>query len=192
MANLITLAEYKVHAGISSNTQDAQLNVLLPKVSQFIKTYCNRTFIDFYDEPTTVTSDGDASYIYLKESPTVSLISVEYSSDFGKTYTPLVEFTDYVLNTTYDRVECINTGTKYRFLPAVNGYKITYTGGYEKTPDELKLAAFDLITYYIKMDMSIKSTRSAGSNTTAVEYITTAGLPSHIKRILDLYRLDLI
>ena len=125
MANLITLAEYKVHAGISSNTQDAQLNVLLPKVSQFIKTYCNRTFIDFYDESTTVTSDGDVSYIYLKESPTVSLISVEYSSDYGKTYTPLVEFTDYVLNTTYDRVECVSTATKYRFLPAVNGYKIT-------------------------------------------------------------------
>jgi hypothetical protein len=52
MANLITLAEYKAYNGINSTTQDAEINVLIPKISQLIKTYCNRTFIDFYDENT--------------------------------------------------------------------------------------------------------------------------------------------
>jgi hypothetical protein len=190
MANLITLAEYKALNSISSTTQDAQLNILLPKISQFIKTYCNRTFIDFYDEPTFTTSDGGVQYIYVKECPIVSIISVEYSNDFGRTFTALTEFTDYVLNTTYDRIE--STDEFRGFEKALNGYKVTYTGGYEKLPEDIKLAALDLINYYMKSDMSIKSTRNVGSNDTSIEYITTTSLPAHIRRVLDLYRLDLI
>jgi hypothetical protein len=74
----------------------------------------------------------------------------------------------------------------------MNGYKITYTGGYETTPEEIKLAALDLVGYYMKSDMSIKSTRNAGANNTSIEYVTTANLPAHIRRVLDLYRLELI
>ena len=74
----------------------------------------------------------------------------------------------------------------------LNGYRITYTGGYETVPNDIKLAALDLIIYYITSDMSIKSTRNVGANNTSIEYVTTASLPSHIRRVLDLYRLDLI
>ena len=190
MANLITLAEYKAYNGINSTTQDAEINVLIPKISQLIKTYCNRTFIDFYDENTYTYSDGNVPYIYLKESPTVNIASVEFSEDYGRTYTTLTEYTDYVLNLTHDRVE--SKDDINGFPKAMNGYKITYTGGYETTPEEIKLAALDLIGYYMKSDMSIKSTRNAGANNTSIEYVTTANLPAHIRRVLDLYRLDLI
>lgn len=190
MANLITLAEYKAYNGISSTTQDAEVSILIPKISQFIKTYCNRTFIDFYDEPTVTTSDGNAPYIYVKESPIVSIFSVEYSDTYGRTFIPLTEYIDYVLNTTHDRIEAVDAVKG--FPKALNGYRITYTGGYETVPEEIKLATLDLVGYYMRADMSIKSTRNVGSNNTSIEYITTSSLPSHIRRVLDLYRLDLI
>jgi len=189
MTNLVTLAEYKAYAGINSDTQDAVINILIPKVSELVKTYCGRTFIDHYDDPITEYSDGNIQYIYLKESPLVSILSMEYSLDYGATYTNLVEFTDYVINNQYGRVEAIaSTGFPYY----LNGYKITYTGGYVSTPEDLKLACLDLVAYYIKNDMSIKSTRGVGSNNTSVEFITTASMPSHIRRVLDLYRETLI
>lgn len=190
MANLITLAEYKAYKDINSTTRDTEINILIPKISALIKTYCNRTFIDFYDELTTLTSDGNVPYFYVKESPIVEILSVEYSDTFGRTFIPLTEYTDYVLNTTYDRVEA--TSIDHLFPGAINGYRVTYTGGYEKPPEEIKLATMDLIEYYLRSDMSIKSTRNVGSNNTSIEYITTTNLPAHIRRVLDLFRLDLI
>lgn len=189
MADLISVAEYKAYIGINSNTQDSEIKSIVPKVSQLVKSYCGRTFIDYFDEAKTEVSSGGVNYIYLRETPIQSISSVEYSEDYGKTYTTLTEFTDYVFNQGDDRVECISL---QGFLARANAYKITYTGGYEKTPEDLKLACFDLVTYYLKSDMAIKSTRGVGSNNTSVEYITTASMPSHIRRVLDLYREYLI
>lgn len=189
MADLITVAEYKAYQGISSTTQDLEIKSIVPKVSQLVKSYCNRTFIDYYDEALTETRNGGGQYFYLTESPLVQLLSLEYSNDYGKTYTPLTEYTDFVVNLSEDRIEAL-LPTGFDYMP--NAYKITYNAGYEKTPEDLKLACFDLVSYYLKADMSIKSTRGVGSNNTAVEYITTANMPSHIRRVLDLYREQLI
>lgn len=189
MADLITVAEYKAYVGITSNTQDSEIKSIVPKVSQLVKSYCNRTFIDYFDDSKVEVNSGGTRYIYLQESPIQSISSVEFSEDYGKTYTTLTEFTDYVHNLGDDRIESLD---EQGFFSRANAYKITYTGGYERTPDDLKLACLDLVTYYLKSDMSIKSTRGAGSNNTAVEYITTSSMPSHIRRVLDLYREYLI
>ena len=73
------------------------------------------------------------------------------------------------------------------FTPHINGYKVTYTAGYEELPEDLKVAVLDLVTYYLKNDMAVKSQRDAGSNTVQIEYITKNTLPSHIARVFDLY-----
>ena len=190
MADLITLAEYKAYNNISSTTQDAEVIALIPKISDFIKHYCDRSFIDNFDEALTVVSDGGNENIVLKEVPLVDVLSVEYSSDYGRTYTTLTEYTDYVVSRVRDSIEC--PYVKDGFAKALNGYRVTYTGGYETVPNDIKLAALDLIIYYITSDMSIKSTRNVGANNTSIEYVTTASLPAHIKRVLDLYRLELI
>jgi hypothetical protein len=69
----------------------------------------------------------------------------------------------------------------------INGYKVTYTAGFETIPEELKLAVMDLITYYIKNDAAIHSSKAPGTNTVQIEYVTTTNLPAHIKRVLDQY-----
>ena len=45
MANLITLQDYKTAQGITQPKDDARLNVLIPSVSQLIKTYCGNSIV---------------------------------------------------------------------------------------------------------------------------------------------------
>jgi hypothetical protein len=49
----------------------------------------------------------------------------------------------------------------------------------------------DLVMYYQKAEMAVKSSRAPGANNAQIEYVMNTTLPAHIRRILDLYRLDL-
>lgn len=179
--DLITLAEYKAYAGITSPNQDAAIKNLIPKVSNLTKSYCRRSFIDYVGDAKTEVFNG-GSFLLLGEYPVLSVSSVEYSADKGKTYTALEEFVDYVLDISEQTISPVTT-----FPYSVNGYKVTYTAGFEEIPEDLKLAVMDLVTYYLKNDMAVKSQRDAGSNTVQIEYITKNTLPSHIARVFDLY-----
>lgn len=184
--DLFTLAEYKAYAGLNSPNQDTAISALIPVVSSAAKTYCERTFVDGVDDAIIQKFNGGVSKLYLKEYPLVSLSSLEYSTDYGQNYTALVEFVDFVYD---DEEQCLVPLTSTEFPKAVNGYKVTYTAGYEDgIPEDLKVACMDLLTYYLKNDFSVKSQRDAGSNTVQIEYITKNTLPSHIQRVFDLYR----
>lgn len=183
-ANLVTLAEYKAYAGITSTNSDTQINNIIPKASQLVKTICRRTFVDFVNDNKEEYFSGGWSKLYLKEYPILSISSVEASTDYGKTYTELVEYTDYVLDIEDGTITSITTE---EFPKYVNGYKVSYTGGYEVLPEDLKIAVLDLVTYYIKNDASIHSPKAPGTNSVQIEYITTANLPAHIRRVLYLY-----
>lgn len=181
--DLITLAEYKAYMGITTPTQDNQIKSIIPKVTAFIKNYCRRTFIDYVNDAKEEYLHG-GRFLHLEEFPILSISSVEYSADYGKTYTALVEYTDY----TIDKRNGIIVPIYIPEFPIItNGYKVTYTAGFETIPDDLKLATMDLTTYHLKQDFSVKSQRDAGSNTVQIEYITKNSLPSHIARVLDLY-----
>jgi len=183
-SDLVTLAEYKAYAGITSTTQDTAIKAIIPRVSKLVKTYCRRTFNDFINDAKTEVFTG-GNYLLLSEYPILAISSVEYSTDYGKTYIALTEFVDYALNAPADTIVPLNSTGE--FPTAFNGYKVTYTAGFEELPEDLKLAVLDLVTYYLKGDFTVKSTRDAGSNTVQIEYITKNTLPSHIARVLDLY-----
>lgn len=182
--DLITLAEYKAYIGKASTNDDIAIKSIIPKVSQLVKTYCRRTFVDFVNDAKVETFTGGGC-LAPSEFPLLSVSSVEYSLDYGKTYVALVEFTDYAINTSADTIVPISTDSTFPIL--INGYKVSYTAGYEVLPEDLKLAVMDLVTYYLKNDMAVKSSRDAGSNTVQIEYITRNTLPSHIARVLDMY-----
>jgi len=184
-ANLITKAQYKTYAGITSTNQDAEIDLLIPRVSELVKTYCRRTFIDFYDEAKTETFEGGYGSLILKESPVTQVISVQRSTDYGKTYTKLTKFDDWVQSG--DFVVSVNPRG---FEPLVNGYKVSYFAGYETVPEDLQLAVLDLVTYYRKNDSAVHSTKAPGTNAVQIEYISTTSLPAHIKRVLDFYVAD--
>lgn len=181
---LVTKAEYKAYAGISSTNHDAIIELLIPKVSGLVKSICRRTFVDYVDEAKVQISNGGFEYMLLHEFPVLAVSSVEQSTDYGQTYTALVEYEDFALDRTDDTLRPIGLDA---FPKLINGYRVTYTAGYEVLPEELKLAVLDLITYYIRHDMAIQSNKAPGTNSVQIEYVTTTNLPAHIKRVLDLY-----
>jgi hypothetical protein len=182
--SLITVAEYKTYSGISSTNQDAALALTIPKVSQLIKTICRRTFVDYLDDSKTETKRNLTNNRFLaSETPVVSVNSVEFSDDFGKTYTTLTEFVDYVVDE--EAVEII--AYPYIDYSKVNAFRFTYNAGYETIPEDLKLAAMDLTQYYMRNDSAVHSTKSISPNTMQIEYVSSTNLPAHIKRVLDQY-----
>lgn len=212
--SLITRAEYKAYAGISSTSSDAILDSLIPKVSELVKSICRRSFVDYVNDYKIEYSDGGTETLELKETPVLSIASVEVSTDYGNTYTPLTEYTDYVFaktknnirplpqsitldpygNSSYTLSATWRTAVGGKSYPVfnelINGYRITYNAGYETLPEDLKLAIFDTITYYLRNDSAVHSSKSISPNTMQVEYIKSTNLPASIKRVLDLYTIS--
>ena len=182
--NLVTLNEYKDYAGISTSEQDTKIKNVITYTSDFIKEYCSRTFIDNFSNGTATSIvevwSGGVDYYYPKEFPVLSITKVEYSSDWGTTYTTLTAGVDFAHDLERDRLYIPGAAA----IEGINAYKITYTGGYSTTPASLKAAALDLVSYYMKHEASPRKT--AGS--VSIEYIRSSDLPPHIKRVLDLYR----
>ena len=186
--NLVTKAEYKTYAGITSTNQDAEIDLLIPKVSELVKSYCRRSFIDGLDDTLVQRSNGGFEKIILSEGPVTQILSVQASTNYGQTYTDLVEYTDWVLDSEDNTIMSLSP---QGFERAVNGYQVTYFAGYETVPEDLKLAVLDLVTYYRKNDASVHNNRTpGGGGSVQLEYIMNTNFPAHIKRVLDLYVAD--
>jgi len=183
--DLITRTEYKNYLGITSTNKDSEIDLLIPKVSSLVKTYCRKTFIDYYDEAKTEYFDGGYPELVLKESPVVTIQEVSQSKDYGKTYTKLVKYTDWIDDGDLIR----STGTSV-FMPYIKGYKVVYTAGYETVPEDLKLAVMDLVEYYSKNNSAVHVNRDVTPNVTQIQYVATTNFPAHIKRVLDQYVSD--
>ena len=91
MANLITLQEYKTAEAITQPKDDARLNVLIPSVSQLVKTYCGNSFVDFYSSNKTETIDVNwgTHVVQLTESPVNTIVSIQERTSYSSAYTTL-------------------------------------------------------------------------------------------------------
>lgn len=187
--NLVTRAEYKAYAGITSPNQDAEIDLLIPKASQLVKSYCRTSFVDNVDDPKLEQFSGNNyNRYYLKEYPVIQVLDVEASVDYGQTYTSLAEFTDWAYLPDLQAIQHLGAGWADR----VNGYRVTYTCGYETVPEDLKLAVMDLITYYRRNDSAVHNSKVSSSGNVQIEYLKAASFPAHIRRILDLYVVDFV
>ena len=184
--NLTTKADYKTYAGIKSTNEDAVIDFIIPKVSELVKNYCNRTFVDYWDSPKTEIFNGNVKSFILAETPVATITSVQYSTDYGQNWTNLTQYTDWVK----ENDTILSLSTDGYFPKLIRGYKVVYTAGYDDVPPDLEIAVLDLITYYRRHDSAIHSPKSPGSNTMQVEYVISTNLPAHIRRVLDLYRAD--
>jgi uncharacterized phiE125 gp8 family phage protein len=183
-ADLITINEYKAYAGINSTNQDTAIATLVTKASELVRRICKRTFTDWVTT-SKVDTFRSGTHLMLPETPLIAVQGVEFSEDFGKTYVDLVEYEDYVVNTDLSSVELV-AGSLLDYNKA-GAFKVTYTAGYTEIPEDLKLAILDLVTYYLRNDAAIKSSKAVGANTVQIEYITNTNLPAHIRRVLDLH-----
>ena len=191
MANLITLADYKQIEGLTNPKDDFRINQLIDSVSQLVKTYCGNSIVDFYstNKVETFNIDWHTHIVQLTESPVNNIVSVQKRDSVTESYST-VPTTDYYLDTATDSVLYV-TGSTYKNWPRGAGaVKVTYTAGYASTPKDLKLAVFDLITYYLKDEHKERRTLGGASiqNQGSTSLRDSVAFPDHIKRVLDLYK----
>ena len=194
MANLITLEEYKEAEGIGSPKEDLRINALVPAVSQLVKTYCGNTFVDYYSSNKTEVFNITwcTNVVQLTESPVNSVVSVKERSSYGEAYSTLsTSAFDYYVDASTDSIIRTNSGggtVNWPSGPA--SVEVIYKAGYSSIPEDLKLAVFDLITYYLKDEHKERRTLGAASiqNQSSTSQRNNVAFPDHIKRVLDLYK----
>ena len=193
MADLITLQEYKTAESISQPKDDARLNVLIPSVSQLIKTYCGNSFVDFYSSAKTETLniDWNTHIIQLTESPVNAITSVQERDSYSGVYSTLTTGAyEYYLSTSTDSIFRTNSGGYQSWPTGAGAVKVIYTAGYSPIPGDLKLAVLDLISYYLKNEHKLRQSIAGASlqNQGSSTQTGNVGFPDHIKRVLDLYK----
>ena len=201
MADLVTLQQYKDFAGLTGVNHDARIAVIIDNVSQLVKTYCGTTIIDFATTDKTEffnIPDNHVDRIILSESPLISVSQVQERESQADSYVTLItENSDnsgkyeYVVDLDSDSiVRTTSTGTR-SFKKGHKSVKVVYRAGYTSTPDDLKLAVFDLIKYYLKDER--KERMSIAGSTVETQVSTSLrnniGFPDHIKRVLDMYKI---
>ena len=196
MADLISLATYKKAEGIQATKDDVKLALLVESVSQLVKTYCNNTFVDYYNSGKTEIFDilyGE-NFVQLTESPVRvvrvgddTTIPAVYQRNTPKSdYVQLVENEDFYIDEKTDSIYHTGTG----FTSGYGAVKVVYKAGYASVPADLQLAVIDLITYYHKDEHKSRQTIAGASiqNQGSTSQRNNVAFPDHIKRVLDLYK----
>ena len=194
MADLVTLQDYKDAEGITSAKEDLRISALIPSVSQLVKTYCANSIIDFYSNNKIEDFDiyWDTPAVQLTESPVVSVVTVQERDGYDQSYvTRTTGAYEYYLDTRTDSVVRTNeSGKRLNWKHGLGAVRVTYRAGYASTPADLKLAIFDLITYYLRDEHKERRTLGGASiqNQSSTTQRNNVTFPDHIKRVLDLYK----
>ena len=194
MADLVTLSDYKDAEGIGSPKEDLRISRIIPSVSQLVKTYCGNSIIDFVSSDKTEEFDiyWDTFAVQLTESPVISITSVQERSGYDQSYTTLTTgaYEFYLDKRTDSVIRTNESGTRLNWKHGVGAVKVLYRAGYSSTPDDLKLAVFDLVTYYLKDEHKERRTLGGASiqNQSSSTQRDNVAFPDHIKRVLDLYK----
>lgn len=197
MSDLITIEEYKAFAGKTKTDDDARLTVIIPAVSNVIKAYLGTTWPEDPTAPIVeyIYMDYDTNVIYTKYWPIREIISVEETSRTtwdSTIHVPLTSNYDYYLiNDSIVRAPTSPYGfSTWPVSPGV--VKVTYLAGTldaygvpVDTPQDIKLAAMELTSYYLKQEY-IQNRSMMG--TTLSTYVDNNTMPNHIARLLANYR----
>ena len=193
MADLTTIADYKDAEGINNPKHDLRLESIVPAVSQLVKTYCGNSIIDFFsaNKEELFNINWDTYIVQLTESPVNALVSVSERPDQGSSYTLLNSGNnDFYLDKATDSVFRTNSTGYSNWKKGPGAVKIVYTAGYATTPNDLKLAVFDLISYYLHDEHKERKVLAGASiqNQATTSMRDNVAFPDHIKRVLDLYK----
>lgn len=189
---LITVSEFKTYKGITNNEEDNKIDSIIISASALIKSYCSRSFIDYVTVDKTEYHDASLDVeIFLDEFPIISITSAEYSLDGWETTITLdVSDLDYFLDS---EMGLITNGVGTAFAAGstynINNFKVVYKAGYVEVPDDLKIATMDLVEFYRSEDYTPrKSFQDMSMENLGFRETSGSSMPSHIQRVLSLYR----
>ena len=194
MTDLVTLAQYKEAEGLSNPKDDLRLQTLIPAISQLVKTYCANSFVDYYstNKVDSINVNWGTHIVQLTESPVNSIVSVEERETYDSSYVTLTTTShEYYLDSATDSLIRTTGGTTYKnWARGPGAVRVTYRAGYASLPADLRLAVFDLITYYLKDEHKERRSIAGASiqNQASSSQRNNVAFPDHIKRVLDLYK----
>lgn len=183
MTDLISLTEFKVYEGISGNTEDIKLNLIIPSVSALVRNYCGKSFNSYYtvNKVELFSPRYPLDIIWPVETPIKEIVSLEVDYDDAGVY-EAIPATEYGHDA---RLDLIRLKGGEKFPVGVNAVRLTYKGGYASIPADLKLALIDLINYYMKNEHIPEKNHATF---TIRHEDGKPSFPSHIARVLDLYK----
>lgn len=185
---ILDLNTYKSLKGINpANTnQDTQITALISSVSSAIISYIGRDLTSYYTSDKTEYFTGSDAALYVSEYPIKEgSVAVSYK-DSSNTYQPLVEDTDYYVDYEMDRIISVS-GNSFMSIPKPRAVMVVYMAGYADWPLDIKMAAAELVEFYLKQEKSPNKTMG-GAETMQFVVTPQGRLPNHIATILDLYR----
>lgn len=161
MASLISIAEYKVWAGISGTAQDALLTVLVDAVSAEVRRWCDRNLTNGFESASRTErySGMGEQTIQLTEWPVASITSVTVYTADGTA--EVLDSSTYRVNgdsgvlsridpkrarfpvTAFGSVDA-TFSTQPWFEEGFDNVQVVYTGGYSTIPADLKMACYRL------------------------------------------------
>lgn len=171
-----TVSEVKHYLGITVNTDDAQLALLVLGASAWIEQYCSRRFL-----AATYTERRDAwggTSLMLANRPVVGVTSVLWGAP-GQSPATLVFNTDYYF-----------TEFGLQFLRAMRGrgsLLVTYTAGYSVVPWDIKQCCIELVAWRYKESKRIGQRSVSVGPQETVSFLTSATSAS-TKQALDQWK----
>jgi hypothetical protein len=185
---ILDLSIYKDYQNISSDTNDTKIIKTIGAVNDFITSYCNRTFVDYFATDKTELFDITESEYYPEEFPLVSVTSVKYSSaEDGVFDTTLTEYTDYIIDIKNSRLVANGSYFSTALMP-VNSGEIVYKAGLENYPEDIIQSAVLLTEYYMEESYTPRKSLAGASVDSVIQPDLTARLPQHIRRVLEHHR----
>jgi len=202
MAILITVDEYKEFERINGTENDDKLLKIATSVSALVRSYCGSEITTYYSTVKTEHFDiqWDTYVVQLSDAPIIDNANLKVYERGAQNiaYTQLYRdgggspagydwyfdpITDSIMRTG-------ESGSYCNFPKGVKSVKVEYNAGYASTPEDLKLALVDLITYYDKKEHKSRFTLGAAmvQNRSANAEVAEKGFPDHIRRILDMYK----
>jgi hypothetical protein len=187
MAELITLDEYKLYKGKAKTDDDDKINMIIPAVSSLIKAYVGHGIIDNWDTPLVeeYTLPYDSTLLYLNGYPVREIVSVTeavggYVGGLDSTiHYPVIFNTGFTYDGASGRLTRIGGNWARKVI-------VTYKTGYATVPEQIKLAAIELVSYYLNEEW--KPTRASGGTSIVGPEEHVGGMPLHIAKLLDHYK----
>jgi len=204
--SLVSLEEVKNYLEVTSTKSDGRLSNIIEYASQAIETYCGRelvanTYTEYHNgglpsvfvkripiNNVTVVAEYDGSdYANLAGPNSDGSLPNNLSSSSGSIEYMWYEDTGEIVRTNRAYTVDLDLGQYTKFNNYPKGVKVVYGGGYITIPSDLKLATLDYIKLLHKNESSSETMSFQGESKTS--FPTSANFPSHIRRILEMYRL---
>lgn len=173
---VISLNQYKLYSGKNTPKEDIQLQPIVDLVNTLIPRYCNTKFSPTVETNKLITNTGNI--LILPNAPVISVENIEL-----KNTSTVLAADQYYLDTDTGIVELLDSAL---ILPrSPRSVSVDYTWGTTEVPEDVVLAAVELVTYYYKREFYKSKTLSSGQS---VDYADPSLIPTHVKGILDLYK----